>query len=449
MAGNDGRAASGGLTGPPSFLPNRAAPLVAGLLLFAEIVTLGVVGVRVIRETPVFGPIDERSHYSYVQFLAEEGRLPLLRDAIRPEVTWLARGTYPEPSGRPADLKGVWGRIYEAFQPPLYYLLAAPVSRLTPDHRMQVTVLRSFDLALLVVAALTLLVLCRICFAEEWLYASGHGLIVLLLPGIVVRSVHVGNACLEIVLGLLFFACLLRGLSRGTPAWICAAGPFLGATLLTRLTASSLGLVFALGLLVAWRRGIVRTGHVLIAWVLVLGVVAPWLVFNLDHYGSLTANAVARGMQRHVINPEGIDYGLEHGLRHLFDQLFSHQQMVLPQEAPFALGSLEARAVVVASVVWFVVPLARWPLGRSRAETTDWSWLLGWALPLSLGVCVIAYVSQDWPMLVRYTYVSFPAAMVFGYGTMRRWVGPGGTLALSVASYGFVVWVWTRAPFPW
>lgn len=102
---------------------------------------------------PIFAIVDERAHFSYVQVVAEEGRLPFAAgETIPPEVRAIEEGVYPAaPRQDPATL-GIAGQSYEAFQPPLYYSLAAPVFLLAGDHRDAVTAIRAFDLALLLVA---------------------------------------------------------------------------------------------------------------------------------------------------------------------------------------------------------------------------------------------------------------------------------------------------------
>ncbi|MDG2304302.1 MAG: glycosyltransferase family 39 protein [Candidatus Binatia bacterium] len=420
----------------------------ASALVLAQLLALGVVGARVTRDTPVFGPIDERSHYSYVQFVSEEGRLPLLRDTIRPEVSALARGIYPQESVRPAELMGIWGKVYEAFQPPLYYVVAAAVSRLTTNHRTQVTILRAFGVALLFGLAALLLELSRRLFGEEWPIAAAYVLNVVLLPGVVVRSVHIGNAGLEILGATFVLLCLQQGFARRSALPFWAAGVMLGVTLLTRLTAVSFAFVLVLAVATAVRRGILARGRGALVVALPPLVLAPWVAFNFVHYGAATANGVARGMQMHIINPQGKDHTLGDAASHFATQLFSYQQMVLPQEWAFPVGGDVARVILGLSSVLFFLPLGLAPFLRGRARAGVEAWLFGWPLPLSIVLSVVLYAWQDWPMLVRYTYCAFPAAMIFGYAVLRRYVGTPVLLSGAALTYGFLVALWAWAPVP-
>jgi len=75
---------------------------------------------------PYWNPIDEGSHFAYIDFLAKEKRLPLLSDRPAEEVLAIAERVYPDkPKIKPEDA-GLAGYLYEAFQPPLYYLTALP-----------------------------------------------------------------------------------------------------------------------------------------------------------------------------------------------------------------------------------------------------------------------------------------------------------------------------------
>src|SRR5690606_10625986 len=82
-------------------------------------------GVRYARFTPAWQAPDEPAPYTYIRQVATGGSLPVLRpgcydEAYLRELT--SRRFPPELSVEPL--------CYEAHQPPLYYLLAAPLFRL-------------------------------------------------------------------------------------------------------------------------------------------------------------------------------------------------------------------------------------------------------------------------------------------------------------------------------
>lgn len=420
----------------------------AAVLVVLELGTFAAMAARVVRATPVFGPVDEQSHYAYVQFLAERGRLPLLRDPVGPEVLSLGKGVYPAKVEKPAELSGLGGKVYEAFQPPGYYALAAPVSALVPNHRTQVTALRVFGAVVLLAGVGFVAALCRLWFPGEWLPATAFASLAFLFPGVLVRSVHIGNAGLEITAVTAFYFVLSLGLTRRSSGWIYASAVLLGAALLVRLTSVSAVLVFVLALVVSFRRGMLRAPQVAAALSIPPLVLSPWLFFNLNHYGSFTANGVARGMQTYLINPRLLDFGLADAARHVYQQIFVSQQVLLPQEAALPTGSAGAWIAVAATVVFFVVPLAVAPLLRPRSSDASDVWVLGLGLPVSLGLSVILYAWQDWPMLVRYSYAMLPAALAFAYSVVTRVAGPSGALVLATGLWGIVVFLWLVAPLP-
>lgn len=418
----------------------------AGALVVLELLALAIVGWRVSRDDAVFGPIDERAHYAFVQFVAEEGRLPLLRDHNRPEVLALSRGTYPVLPDRDAELMGIWGKVYEAFQPPLYYVVAAAVSRVAPDHRAQVTVLRLLGVTLLFGLAAVLARLARVAGPEEWTVALAFLLNVALFPGIVVRAVHVGNAGLEILLGTLFVLCTFRGLEEGRVGWFGGAACVLGAALLTRVTAVSFVPLFALALLVAVRRGLLGWGRAGATLMVPALFVAPWLAFNLVHYGALTANSVARGMQMHLINPDRTNFALRDAAVDFWSQMYTYHQLFLPQEWTFGLGTAASTAITVGSVVLFVVPLLVWPFLSAAVKRNGFLFAL--PLPLSCLLCVSTYAVADWPMVVRYVYASLPAAMVLAFFALRRIASPAVALVVSAALFALIAVAWVARPLP-
>lgn len=98
---------------------------------------------------PVWAPIDEGAHYSYIQEIAQHGRLPVLGKTYTSEAVLAIYHHanlayfYVNPA-----TQGLRGLSYEAFQPPLYYILAAPVFAAVPGYIDKVYAVRAFDLTL-------------------------------------------------------------------------------------------------------------------------------------------------------------------------------------------------------------------------------------------------------------------------------------------------------------
>ncbi len=103
---------------------SKARPLVALLLALTIVLYLGI-GTLYAVLTPVWQVPDEPAHYNYVRALAEGRGFPVLEPGDYDQ-EYLGQLTS---QGFPADLP-VDALGYEAHQPPLYYLLAAPIYRL-------------------------------------------------------------------------------------------------------------------------------------------------------------------------------------------------------------------------------------------------------------------------------------------------------------------------------
>jgi hypothetical protein len=118
----------------PALLPNRAA--LALLLLLASLHS-AIFALWL----PPWGLIDEAQHVHYIQHIAEQQAFPIagesyLSDAIVASLFATRRWEtfhWPTPTGQDARSLGLEGHSYEAYQPPLYYLLMAPLYLALPS----------------------------------------------------------------------------------------------------------------------------------------------------------------------------------------------------------------------------------------------------------------------------------------------------------------------------
>ena len=208
------------------------ATLVA--LQIAAIAVLG--GVTAVR-FHVFAAVDELAHVSYVQDVAEQGALPWLgRSYVSWQMEAIEQDTYPRRSTVDPRHYGLAGYSYEAFQPPLYYLLAVPAFAIPSNYRDKVIAVRLFDVLLLLAAVALLALLARaLSLAHRWELLAA-ALSVLLWPGVIVRVVTVSNAALELPITLLYVLAVWHATTRRSPRLLLAAAALLGLCLLTALT---------------------------------------------------------------------------------------------------------------------------------------------------------------------------------------------------------------------
>ena len=412
-------------------------------LVALQIAAIAVLGIVTAVRFHVFAAVDELAHVSYVQDVAEQGALPRLGHTY---VSWqmeaIEQDVYPRRSTVNPRTLGLAGLSYEAFQPPLYYLLAAPAFAIPGNYRDKVIAVRAFDLLLLLAAAAVLALLARAVAAEHWQIAYAAALSVLLWPGVIVRVITVSNAALELPLALVYVLAVWLATARREPRLLLAAAAALGLCLLTGLTLIFLAPLLAVPIiaLLRERRDRRALAFVALAVALPLVLLAPWLISNEVRYGGLTAGALAKQLQAPLVNPTGQNFGVGAVL----SRLWRLDRVLLPQEWWSQYGKAG-----LAEILWLLpalllagalIPVLRRPaLLRSRAAA-----LLG--SPLPLGVITLAgiVVFVDWPsFLPRYINASLPLLALFAawaWQTTRR--RPGTLLAIVATSSALTGLVW-------
>jgi 4-amino-4-deoxy-L-arabinose transferase-like glycosyltransferase len=239
------------------------------------------------RYTPAWNNPDEPAHYVYIAHIAETGTLPVLEpgdwtpDRLEP----LIRGHFPQGEATAIDFLR-----YEAWQPPLYYLVSAPVYRLAPAAS-RLEALHAFNI-LLGAASLTLAYLVARAFftrlgvlgaEERWLPLLVAGALVG-VPMFAATSAAINNDNLANVFGGLLTLLLLRALAGPLSArWAILLGAVLGLGVLTKLTLGFFLPLALAALVVGGRRHAGRRCVVLLAAMLV--VLSPWLVRQGLTYG--------------------------------------------------------------------------------------------------------------------------------------------------------------------
>lgn len=380
----------------------------------------------------VWAAVDERAHYAFVQSVAEDRRLPAITDLVSREVQAITDDTWPAPSPNdPADA-GLAGRSYEAFQPPLYYALAAPAFAAVADHEAKVYALRAFDVVLYgASAAILFLIAMRIGGRHRWPAFAG-GLLILLWPGLVVRGVTVSNAALEFVLVPAFLLAAWIAFTTRRPKPLVAAGALLGACLLTKLTLVYLAPTLLLAAAAVWRER--RSASAPVALALPALALTPWLIDNLSRFGQLTANDLARAQQLPFLFPNGPP---SFGVGDLPGRVAELLDGAVPQEW---YGQLDvwwvgtvARGLPLLLVVAVVVALAR--RGQpSGARLT----IAFFALPVvaSLALMTATLLVEQWDIfLLRYVVPALPPLAIAAAAAMspgqRRTLGVLATVLLG------------------
>lgn len=267
--------------------------LLVATLVFVVCVVAVAIHVSAVTQ---LGPIDEPAHLDYVNRLAS-GHLPAYGEKLSPKTKReVACRGLESPSGSVdlGDCQGVstdalpeQGFSYEAGQPPLYYGVAAILSRLTPFADNVDSIKLVGGLWLGVGAAAVYLTLRR--FALSALYAAGLSLVLSLSPPLLLWASSINNDIAVWTFGALGLWLIVRLIQRPyarTGLILCAVLGVAGA--LTKPTALLVILAFVFCVVICfWSRGELKHGLLLGGVMLVSAVVATgsWnaVVRELQH----------------------------------------------------------------------------------------------------------------------------------------------------------------------
>jgi len=398
-------------------------------IVVTQLVVVVALGILTITSFEIWAPLDEHAHYDYVQTIADHYRLPTLRA-----------------HGRPGHLEGGI-HTYEAFQPPLYYLAAAPLMQLSHVRHTRILILRTFGLLLLLAAVAATWWLAVVAFADRPLMPFAFALTFFLLPGVIIRFVTISYQPLATLLSIVFLALALKAdrAPRGEAGrWLLGAAVVLALALLTSLVVLPLAFVFAV---VAarrlWRDRDRRTPLVLAACALI-GVVllGPWLAFNEAHYDSLTPFATARRLQQPVINPN--EHNSTLGDAPSIARGYVRETFLPNEWVVFVLDGYSLDVVIALLLVVLVVLPVVLVVVRPRTLVRDSAWFLALPLVVSLVFLVATTINANWPTFARYLYGAGPAWLLFAFVAVRHGfayrAAPMTVLVLAAAGAG-CLWV--------
>ena len=206
------------------------------VLILAAYVLLGVLYAI---NTPAWQAPDEPAHYNYIAHIASTGTLPVLRSGDYNQLlldTLLKTGFAPMFSAAPLR--------YESYQPPLYYVAAAPIFHVTNGSLLAI---RLFNILLGTIGLVILYTGVAVAFPRKTLLRAGAVAFVALLPMHVANTAAVNNDVLAEVLVLAALLVLLQWMSRHfhSTASTGEDGPARGHDRSTRLL---LGLLIGLGM---------------------------------------------------------------------------------------------------------------------------------------------------------------------------------------------------------
>jgi 4-amino-4-deoxy-L-arabinose transferase-like glycosyltransferase len=442
-----------GLRGAIRSTPNGLSPFGRRFLVtlvVVQILLIISVALVAVFQFHRFAPVDEAAHYSYIEQIADHGSLPILgKTEISPQSLAITQGTYPRPSTIDPRKYGLNGLSYEAFQPPLYYVLAVPAFLATSNYVDKIYAVRLFDVVLLLAAVALAGRLARVVLKDRWLIGWSMMLVFFALPGVVVRTVTISNGALALPLAVLFATELWIAWDRHSLRRLMLAGLVTGLCILTELELLALLPVLALVVVAEARRRRPRAwGPLAVALLIPFLVVAPWFAFNQSHYGMLTAGPIAVREQAPIINPQHIHFNVSQLPNDTANYLLDP---TLPAEWVAGLGGQPALEYLQQLLAILIIPAGlALILGLGRRLWSIRTSILGlpWLLEM-FGMWYIRY-GEQWTISVRYLYPTLPILLTLvamATETIRSRLLPivvsmGATLGV-MALWGYFIFYYT------
>jgi hypothetical protein len=201
----------------PSVLPARVALPLLMLLAFFH-------GALYAAFLPPWGLIDEAQHLHYIQYIAEQQALPVagevyLSDEIVASLFATRRWEtfhWTPPTAADPQAMGLEGHSYEAYQPPLFYLLMAPVYLVLPDAMLvKVYALRGVVVLLSLVTVWATYRTAQTLLPRVPAFPFWAGLLLVAIPERAMATSRINNDVLLEVVAALFMLALTRGLVAG------------------------------------------------------------------------------------------------------------------------------------------------------------------------------------------------------------------------------------------
>jgi len=417
-------------------------------IIAIQICAVIVFGSITILRYPLWSLVDEGAHFDNIAYIAQHHSIPVLGKAFATEQELaIGQGIYPHRTTTVAAKDGLSGLDYEAFQPPLYYLVATPFFFLSGNYHSKAIILRFLGLVLLLLAIALFARLSRHVLKKRWRLGVAAGLLVFLMPGVIVRSVTISNDCLAIPIAIATITELWIALERSSSVRLVPAGILVACGVLTDLYLAEMVPVFIAGAcIIVWRSRATRD----VLWAATAAAVSvvvasPWFVFNLVEYHALTASAIAKAEQLGTVNPHHLRFTIGQipslTSQTLFQPLMPQEWGGLLLDHPFTYylaGLFQVLLVPMAIFLAFV-------LGRRMFTTGYWMLLAPWVGNILL--CWYIDIGQQWEsgaMVARYTYATLPILGLFVAAallSMRRSVKPFVVTVLVATAFLVLLWI--------
>lgn len=334
---------------------------ILGLIVAAYLIIAALYATK----TPAWQVPDEPAHYNYIAQVAHNGCCPVLQQG-----DW--DNDYLEQIKREGFKPSALGQLdkvrYEDHQPPLFYLLSAPVYSASGGSLIALRLFSVLIGAGIVIAAYFIV---QTVFPNQSYLALGTAAFVAFVPQHLAMMAGVDNDSLtELIIAVTLLACvrfLASAEKRAGDVHPLALGVLVGLGLITKATAYSLVVIVGAAVLLhAYREHwSVRRLLTVTAWIalpaLILG--GAWWLRNFgvygfpDFLGLRRHDAVVVGQQRTIdyIARSGLGAVLSDGLQTTFRSFwgqFGWMGVVMPNNIVSGLVLLTVVAIIGAGIAW-------------------------------------------------------------------------------------------------
>ena len=421
------------------------------VVLLLILLAYAVLAVLYATQTPAWQIPDEPAHYNYVRQVAESGCCPTLTasdwdDAYRQQL--VNSGFDPQYLGQLNTVQ------YEDHQPPLYYLLAAPIFSLSGGSLIA---LRLFSALLGAGVILSVYGIARAAAGGSAPLALGAAAFAAFVPQHVAIMAGASNDALaELIVAvgtLLALWYLTPEVTRRFRPGPLVLGLVMGLGFLTKVSTLLLGPVIALAILLRWWResdrhwaGLIRALALFLVPALIVG--ALWWLRNIglygwpDFLGLGRHDAVVVGQPRTAdwIAREGFGAWLGLGVRTTFDSFWGQfGWMGVPMPGWIYALLLAFTGVSYAGLIPLLQRARQAGLAPVRRDAA-----LLLAVLFGLAIAQFLYYNTSFVQFQgRYLY---PGLAAFAITTAAGWVGWGALAADRLRA----AWLrWLPALVPW
>lgn len=264
---------------------------------------------------PIYSPIDESAHFSYINYICDYGKLPIISDMIDSEQLRLV-----------SDHNVSVSIMYEAVHPPIYYLLMALLCSPFTNVTIRFWICKVAGVVFLCGLASVLYRWIDFLVQKEVIKNKDvmlrFVLITCLMPGLLTRFLTISNESLATLLVTYvlyrFTKCLFEGINFKD---VIGISVLVAICFLTKITVAFIVVLWIL-LLIYYK----SYKQLLLSGGCIFFSIIPWFVYNWRLYGALTGNEQHLAFVRPLVNPTNAKVDVFSNLTTIFTD------MIYPQE---------------------------------------------------------------------------------------------------------------------